>query len=272
MRFPSGQRYELYRGDCLDVMSSFPEEYVDMIFADPPYNLSNGGFTCKSGRQVPVHKGDWDVSRGLESDHEFTLKWLSACRRVLKPNGTLWVSGTYHNIYSVGFALQKVGFRILNDVTWFKPNASPNLSCRFFTASHETLLWASKSRGSRHTFNYEAMRALNGGKQMRTVWTIPTPPPREKVFGKHPTQKPLELLLRVVLAATKPGDVILDPFSGSATTGVAALKLGRFYLGIELDEAYLEISRKRLESTQEDPTLLKAAAWSSPQTSFVFAK
>lgn len=250
--FHEGRGYTLYKGNCLEVLASLPEASIDMVFADPPYNLSNGGFTCKSGKVAPVHKGDWDVSRGIYQDHEFTKQWLSACQRVLKPNGTIWVSGTYHNIYSVGFALQKLGFKILNDIIWFKPNAAPNLSCRYFTASHETLLWAGKSNATRHTFNYDEVRRHNGGKQMRTVWEIPTPAAREKTYGKHPTQKPVELLRRIVMASSKPGDLILDPFSGSGTTGVAALQMNRRYIGIELDERYLELSRRRLEAVLQE--------------------
>lgn len=244
-----GQAFKLYQGDCLEVLASLPARSIDVIFADPPYHLSNGGFTCHSGQAAPVHKGDWDVSQGIHADHHFTREWLSACQRVLKRDGTIWVSGTYHSIYSVGFALQNLGFKILNEVVWFKPNAAPNLSCRYFTAIHETLIWAAASKSARHTFNYDEMRQLNRGKQMRTVWDIPTPPSREKAFGHHPTQKPIALLQRVVLASSRPGDLVLDPFSGSGTTGVASLQLGRRFIGIEREQQYLELSRRRLEST-----------------------
>jgi site-specific DNA-methyltransferase (adenine-specific) len=231
-----------------------PEESVDMVFADPPYNLSNNGFTCHGGRAVSVNKGDWDRSQGVETDFEFHKAWIAACRRILKPSGTLWISGTYHSIYACGFALQLLEFHLLNDISWFKPNASPNLSCRFFTASHETLLWARKSKKGQHTFNYQAMKEGSfpkdsikaAGKQMRSVWSIPTPPPSEKRYGKHPTQKPLELLERVVLASTQPGDLIVDPFAGSATTGVAAIRHDRRFVGIEKDPAYIELGRTRL--------------------------
>lgn len=251
--FSRGEGYELYCGDCLEVLASFPAKSVDLIFADPPYNLSNGGFTCQSGKAAPVHKGDWDVSKGIRENYRFTREWLSACQRVLKRDGSIWVSGTYHSIYSVGFALQNLGFRVLNEIVWFKPNAAPNLSCRYFTASHETLIWAATSRAARHVFNYDEVRRLNEGRQMRTVWEIPTSPPREKDLGRHPTQKPLALLHRIILASSKPGDLVLDPFSGSGTTGVAALQLGRRYVGIELEEQYLELSRRRLETaTQGD--------------------
>ena len=244
------------------------EKSVDLVFADPPYFLSNGGFTCQSGRRAPVAKGEWDRSLGLDAEYAFALQWLSACRRVLKATGSIWVSGTQHGIFAVGFALQKLGFRLLNTVTWFKPNASPNLSCRYFTHSTELLIWASPGhRGPlRHQFNYLAMKNVNGGKQMRDVWMLPrageeelapdglgrlwsqlTPRKEEKSWGKHPTQKPLALLERIIAASTSVSDLVLDPFSGSGTTGVAALRLGRRYLGIELEPEYLRISRRRLE-------------------------
>lgn len=217
----------LFQGDCIEILHRATSESIDMIFADPSYMLSNGGITCQSGKVVSVNKGKWDESKGLDEDFEFHQKWINACKRVLKPNGTIWISGTYHS-YACGFALQKSGFKILNDICWFKPNASPNMSCRYFTASHETLLWARKDPKGKHTCNYEAMK--NGdwnddilkkpNKQMRSVWQIDTPKPSEKEFGKHPTQKPLELLRRIILASTNSGGLILDPFTGSSTTGI----------------------------------------------------
>ena len=245
----------IYQADCLDVLAAMPPESVDMIFADPPYNLSNDGFTCHAGRAVSVNKGEWDRSRGVENDFEFHKEWISACRRVLKPNGTIWISGTYHSIYACGFALQLLGFHMLNDICWFKPNASPNLSCRFFTASHETILWARKNKKAKHVFNYEAMKfgrfpkdfLKNEGKQMRSVWAIGTPRKEEKRYGKHPTQKPEELLRRIILASTNEGDVVLDPFMGSGTTGVVATRYGRVFIGIEKDEKFYEISKLRLQ-------------------------
>jgi site-specific DNA-methyltransferase (adenine-specific) len=253
---------ELIHGDCLDILEKLPEKSVDMIFADPPYNLSNGGITCHSGRMVSVNKGEWDKSSGILIDHEFEIKWLNACRRVLKNDGTIWVSGTMHNIYSVGFALQKLEYRLLNEVCWFKPNASPNLSCRYFTHSHEILIWAAKSSESKHKFNYQAMKAQAGGKQMRSlwsdidempsdIWTITTPKKAEKKYGKHPTQKPLALVERTILAATDPGDIVLDPFTGSSTTGVAAIRNGRHFIGIDNNVDYLELSVKRLNEELE---------------------
>ncbi len=238
----------LYRGDCLEVLNALPEKSVDMVFADPPYNLSNDGYTVHAGKRVSVNKGQWDRSSGPEKDFNFHFQWIEACKRVLKDDGTIWISGTYHSIYACGYALQLQGFRFLNDVSWFKPNASPNLGCRMFTASHETLIWASKSKKSKHTFNYELMKngdfandkIKNPGKQMRSVWSITTPNASEKVHGKHPTQKPIALLDRVVVSSTNPGDTILDPFCGSATTGVSALLNKRQFIGIDSDENYLK--------------------------------
>ena len=242
---------------------------MDLIFADPPYFLSNGGFTCHSGRRAPVDKAHWDKSQGVEEDHSFAIAWLSASRRVLKSSGTLWVSGTQHVIFSVGFALQCLGFRLLNTVTWYKPNASPNLSCRYFTHSTEILIWASPRRRGKllHHFNYQEMKRENGGKQMRDVWALPrigedelrpdgqgrvwsqlSPRKNEKVFGKHPTQKPLALLERIVCSCTSENALVLDPFSGSGTTGVAALRLGRRYIGIDTEAGYLEMSQQRLRT------------------------
>lgn len=220
----------------------------DMIFADPPYFLSNGGITCQNGRMVSVDKGGWDRSRGPQSDHEFHLGWLRACQATLKPNGTLWVSGTHHAIHSIGFAMQKLGMRILNDITWEKPNPPPQLACRYFTHSTETILWAAKSEKSRHKFNYAAMKAANGGKQMKTVWRFAPPEPWEKALGKHPTQKPVALLKRIIEASTDAGDFVCDPFMGSGTTGVASLQLGRRFMGIEISAEYISLSRARIES------------------------
>src|SRR3989338_170269 len=248
-------RFVLYNGDCLDILSKLPENSVDMIFADPPYNLSNGGFTVHAGRMVSVNKGDWDKSRGFKDDYDFHYKWMGACRRVLKPHGTLWVSGTYHSIYQCGHALQALGYHILNDIAWFKPNASPNLSCRFFTASHESLIWARKDKEAKHIFNYDLMKNGNWpedqlkkpGLQMRSVWALGTPKTVEKKFGKHPTQKPEDLLKRIMLASTNKGDLILDPFTGSSTTGIAAYLLGRHFIGVDTEPKYLDVSIKRFE-------------------------
>lgn len=244
----------LFLDDCVKRMKKLPAHSIDMVFADPPYYLSNGGITVQSGKMVPVNKADWDASSGVAMDYKFHERWIKAVQRVLKPNGTLWISGTYHSIYLCGHALQKLNYKILNDITWFKPNGAPNISCRYFTASHETLLWSSPSRKAKHTFNYEVMKYSKWekdvfkkeDKQMRSVWCIPTPGPGEKAHGKHPTQKPLALLERIILASTNEGETILDPFNGSGTTGVAAVKHGRQYIGIDNEEKYLTVTIDRL--------------------------
>jgi site-specific DNA-methyltransferase (adenine-specific) len=237
----------LFKANCFDVLPQLPENSIDMIFADPPYFLSNGGITCHAGRMVSVNKGKWDVSRGVEENYIFTQRWLRECQRILAPNGTIWVSGTAHIIYTVGSAMQSLGYKILNDIAWFKVNPPPNLSCRYFTHSTETIIWAAKNKDSRHYFNYELMRKLNNGKQMLSLWSIKAPGPEEKKYGKHPTQKPIQLLDRIVLASTRQADIVLDPFSGSSTTGIAAYKTGRQYIGIEVEKDYLDVSIKRLK-------------------------
>jgi site-specific DNA-methyltransferase (adenine-specific) len=267
----SGQRWALVQADCIATLERLPPQSVDLIFADPPYHLSNGGTSCQSGKRVSVNKGGWDASRGLATDHAFQRAWLTAARRALKPSGTIWVSGTQHVIFSIGFAMQELGYHLLNTVTWYKPNASPNLACRMFTHSTEILLWASPSKGKplAHRFNYREMKARNGGKQMRdlwqiaerpepggaqVVWSVPTPGPREKSHGRHPTQKPLGLLERIVAASTAPGDLVVDPFSGSGTTGVAAVQAGCRFLGMELNPEYVELGAQRLRMAELAPT------------------
>ena len=245
--------FELYHADSVEFLEGLDGESVDLIFADPPYKLSNGGFTCHSGRRAPVHKGAWDESRGAEGDFAGHLAWIRACQRVLAPSGSIWISGTYHSIYACGYALQLAGYHLLNDICWYKPNAPPNLSGRYFTASHETLLWAAKGPECRHTFNYDLMK--NGdwdgdalkrqNRQMRSVWSIPAPRPGEKRFGRHPTQKPLDLLVRIILASSREGDLVLDPFTGSSTTGLACLETGRRFIGVDREKKYLELSVKR---------------------------
>ncbi len=255
----SEDNFVLYNADCLKVLQQLPENSIDLIFADPPYNLSNGGFSVHAGRRVSVNKGDWDKSKGLEEDMNFHVNWIRECKRVLKPQGTLWVSGTYHSIYQCGYALQLTGYHIMNDVAWYKPNASPNLSCRYFTASHESLIWAKEDKKAKHTFNYQNMKNGNWpndfvkkpGKQMRSVWAINTPAPWEKRFGKHPTQKPYDLLKRIVLASSNEGDVVLDPFTGSSTTGLAANAWKRKFIGIDTDKKYLDLSIKRFEEAKQ---------------------
>ena len=241
----------LYHANCIEFMDilirKYPEGIFDMIFADPPYFLSNGGITCHAGKMVKVDKGQWDKSKGPKLNHEFNLAWLSRCQAILKSNGTLWVSGTHHVIHSVGYAMQQLGMKILNDITWEKPNPPPNLSCRYFTHSTETIIWSAKNDKSKHCFNYDVMREINSGKQMKTVWTLSAPNGDEKVFGRHPTQKPVALLERIILASTNEGNLIMDPFSGSSTTGVAAVRLKRQFVGCELEPDFLALSVKRLK-------------------------
>jgi site-specific DNA-methyltransferase (adenine-specific) len=243
---------QLFHNDCIDILNSLPENSVDMIFADPPYFLSNGGISCRAGKMVSVNKANWDKSNGVDKDFEFTHNWINACRRILKDNGTIWISGTMHNIYQVGYALQKSKFKLLNEITWFKPNAPPNLSCKYFAHAHETILWARKHEKVPHVFNYKLMREWNDcitpkGKQMKSIWQIPLTPMSEKTHGKHPTQKPIELLKRIIISSTNENAVILDPFNGSGTTGVVSKILGRNYIGIDIDKKYLDITKKRLD-------------------------
>lgn len=243
---------ELYLADALEILKEIPAESVDMIFADPPYFLSNEGITCNSGKMVSVNKGEWDKALTLEDKHEFNRRWISLCKRVLKPNGTIWISGTLHNIYSVGFALEQEGFKIMNNITWQKTNPPPNLSCKYFTHSTETILWAKKNPSVKHFFNYDLMKELNGGKQMRDVWTGNLTPRREKFFGKHPTQKPLYLLKKILLASMHEGDLILDPFCGSGTTGVACKLLRRKFIGIDNNAEYIALAKERLVNAYEN--------------------
>ena len=252
--------FHLINSDAIKALNELESESVDFIFADPPYFLSNDGFTVKSGKAVSVNKGGWDKSQGFESEITFHESWIAECLRVLKPNGTIAISGTYHSIYKCGYLLQKLNYRIVNDITWFKPNGAPALAGRNFTASHETILWASKGQKAKHAFNYSLSRdwdvgndlIYRRGKQMRSVWSIPTTPKREKVFGNHPTQKPLELMKRLIALCTLEGDMVLDPFCGSGTTGVACVSLGRNFLGIDLNQSYLDLATKRIESAYED--------------------
>jgi site-specific DNA-methyltransferase (adenine-specific) len=244
----------VYLADCVELMRLMPAGSVDLVFADPPYRLSTGGVTVRSGRLAPVNKGNWDRSLGsFEKDHEFNVRWLREARRVLEPDGTLWVSGTHHIIFSLGFALQQLGFRIINTVVWSKPNAAPNALHTAFTHAHETLLWASKGRG--HTFNYELVNSLDPAAQMSTVWRIPTVPRREKLHGYHPTQKPLRLVRRALVASTREGDLVFDPFCGSGTTAVAAKELDRFFVGAELERGFCELAARRIGATERSGVL-----------------
>ena len=242
----------LFHGDSLavldDITAAHPSGVFDMVFADPPYRLSNGGMTCSSGRSAPVDKGAWDRSQGPAADHEWNRSWLSRCQAVMKPDATIWVTGTQHNIFSVGFAMRELGMKILNIITWEKPDPPPNLSCRVFTHSTEFLTWAARNDRSRHRFNYDRMCQLAGNRQMQTVWRIAPPGVDEKQHGRHPTQKPLALLRRVLLASTMEGDTVLDPFVGSGTTAVAALETGRQCVGIDSDAGFLEIAARRVRA------------------------
>lgn len=247
----------LYHGDAVDTLNSLDASSVDLVFADPPYKLSNGGITCHSGKRVCVDKAEWDVSVGIKEDFNFHMSWINACRRILKPNGTIWISGTYHNIFSCGYALQVQGWHLINDIIWYKRNASPNLSCRMFTASHETLIWAKLNKHSKHYFDYEAMKYGDWhkdmlkvkDKQMRSVWSINGALKDEKIFGRHPTQKPLMLMKRIILASCPLSGVVLDPFCGSGSSGVASLALKRRFIGIDSNLDYLaDLAVPRLSS------------------------
>ncbi len=240
------RNFTLIKGDCIELLNQFEFKF-DMIFADPPYHLSNNGFSVQSGKKVSVNKGIWDKSQGYEKDYLFDREWLSVCRNKLKDNGTIWISGTYHNIFSIARCLTELDFKILNCITWVKTNPPPNLSCRYFTHSAEYILWARKNSKNPHFYNYELMKEINGGTQMRDVWNLPSIAKWEKSCGKHPTQKPLCVLSRIIQASTKEGAWILDPFTGSSTTGIAANLLGRRFLGIDINDEFLQISKARKE-------------------------
>lgn len=249
----SNQDFTLVQGNCIEALSQLNFQF-DMIFADPPYFLSNGGFSVHSGKQVSVNKGAWDKSQGFEEDNKFNYQWLSLCREKLKPEGTIWISGTYHNIFSIAQMLNLLNYKILNVITWVKTNPPPNLSCRFFTHSTEFIIWARKDKKVPHYFNYELMKQINGGTQMRDVWLLPAIAKWEKTCGKHPTQKPLPLLARIILASTRVNDWILDPFTGASTTGIASSLLNRRFFGIDSESSFLELSKKRRLEI-EDPTV-----------------
>ncbi|CCZ14926.1 dNA (Cytosine-5-)-methyltransferase [Prevotella sp. CAG:487] len=236
----------LANGDSFKLLKEFDFKF-DMIFADPPYFLSNGGISLQSGKVVSVDKGEWDKGMSQDEVMAFNMEWLRLCRDKLKDNGSIWISGTYHNIFSVANSLTVLGYKILNVVTWEKTNPPVNISCRYFKYSTEFIIWARKMKKVPHKFNYELMKDLNGGKQMTDVWRMPAIGRWEKTCGKHPTQKPLRLLVRIILATTSQGDWILDPFSGSSTTGIAANLCGRRFAGIEQEEAYCRLSKARRE-------------------------
>lgn len=240
--------FKLIQGDSLKILNVIEPKSIDMIFADPPYFLSGNGITCSAGKMVSVKKGEWDKKISIQEKHKFNKKWIRLCKEVLKDNGTIWISGTMHNIYSIGMALEEEGFKIINNITWKKLNPPPNISCRCFVHSTETILWAMKDdKKAKHKFNYELMRKLNGNKQMRDVWETSLTKPSEKKCGKHPTQKPMEILEKIILASTDEGDLILDPFNGSGTTGIVANRFNRKYIGIEREKEYLDLTIRRKE-------------------------
>lgn len=238
------EKFCLYKGDTLQILGQIPNQF-DMIFADPPYFLSNGGKKIQGRRMVSVDKGEWDKIKSSDGIDKFNQEWINQCKPLLKDNGTIWVCGTYHNIFSVEKCLKNAGFRIINIITWQKSDPTPTWGKLHFNFSSEYIIWAKKTSMAKHYFNYELMKQLNGGKLMSDVWKIPTVGLWEKTCGKHPTQKPLRLLYRIILASTKVGETILDPFAGSSTTGIAANLLGRNYIGIEQNEEFLHLGEKR---------------------------
>ena len=245
--------FKLIYNDIFKVIKKFEDKSIDMIFADPPYFLSGNGITCSGGKMVSVNKGEWDKTLSIKEKHKFNKKWIKECYRILKDNGTIWISGTLHNIYSIGMALEEERFKIINNITWQKTNPPPNLACKTFTHSTETILWARKDlKNIKYTFNYILMKEINNNKQMKDVWTTSLTKPSEKKCGKHPTQKPLEILDRIILASTKEKDLILDPFCGSSTTGISAVRLNRRYIGIDNEKEYIELSIRRYKKMKEE--------------------
>lgn len=242
--------FNLLNGDTFELLPQF-NFHFDMVFADPPYFLSNDGISVQAGKIVSVNKGEWDRGGSPEQIDDFNRRWIGLCRDKLKDDGTIWISGTYHNIFSVANNLTELGFKILNVITWAKTNPPPNISCRYFTYSSEFIIWARKSAKKPHRFNYELMKQINDDKQMTDVWRLPAIAPWEKTCGKHPTQKPLALLTRIILASTNKNAWVLDPFAGSSTTGIAANLVGRRYLGIEREKEFVEISQKRHEEIED---------------------
>ena len=236
--------FSLINKDTFKALEKLDTKF-DMVFADPPYFLSNDGLTIKSGKVVSVNKGDWDKSNSVFQVNEFNRRWLSLIRENMKNNATIWISGTSHNIFSIGQILTELNFKILNIVTWEKTNPPPNFSCRTFTHSTEQIIWARKEHKTAHYYNYSLMKEINGDKQMKDVWRLPAIAKWETSLGKHPTQKPLSLLTRIILSCTQPGDTILDPFTGSSTTGVSANLLGRNFVGIDNQKKYIELSKLR---------------------------
>lgn len=240
----------LYNGSCFSALKKINDKTIDFIFADPPYFLSGNGITCQSGKMASVNKGKWDEEKSLSDKISFSKKWIKECYRILKDEGTIMISGTFHSIHIIGMVLEQVGFKIINNITWIKSNPPPNLSCKCFVHSTETILWAKKHTASKYNFNYSLMKKLNNNKQMKDVWIINRPKKSEKKFGNHPTQKPLELLDRIILSTCKVGDIVLDPFIGSGTTAVASLNHKCKCIGIDNNKDYLEIAKKRILSEE----------------------
>lgn len=257
----SKDKIKLYHGDCIEISKQLEPESVDVIFADPPYFLSTDGMTVFAGKQAVLNKGEWDRSGGFEEDTEFHKNWIEQAKRLLKPTGTLWVSGTYHSIYQCGYEIRRQGMWVLNEIIWYKPNAVPNISCRRFTASHETLIWASKSKHNGYYFDYDLMKGWDGrgdiiknkNKQMRSVWAINTVSLKEKAFGDHPTQKPLELLRRIISASCDKDFIVMDMFMGSGTTGIASIENNNHFIGIEQDDKYFDLSKRRIDALLNQP-------------------
>lgn len=250
------QLFQLYQNDCNKLLPQF-ENQLDLIFADPPYFLSNDGLSIQSGKIVSVNKGQWDKGDDITTIDEFNLKWLLNAKTALKDTGSILISGTYHNIFSLGRILQKLDFKILNIITWQKTNPPPNFSCRYLTHSTEQIIWARKSHKHKHIFNYDLMKKLNENKQMRDVWQFSAIAPWEKVNGKHPTQKPLSLLVRLLLMASDNNSLICDPFSGSSTTGIAANLLNRKFIGFEKENEFIKISIDRKIELDKNFTLIQ---------------
>jgi len=249
------KNFYLLEGNSTELLPLFNHKF-DMVFADPPYFLSNNGLSIQNGQIVSVNKGNWDKSEGFDFVNDFNRRWLTLVRDKMKDDATIWISGTIHNIFSIGQLLTELGFKILNIITWEKTNPPPNFSCRYFTYSTEQIIWARKSDKAPHYFNYELMKQLNGDKQMKDVWKLPAIAPWEKSCGKHPTQKPLSVLSRIILASTKPNAWILDPFTGSSTTGIAANLANRRFLGIDQEEEFLTISKNRKLEIENPKTAL----------------
>ncbi len=250
------QNFLLHQGDCLQILPKLNKKSINMVFADPPYFLSNNGLTVKNGIIQSVNKGDWDSSLSVDDIDKFTYDWLLMVREVLMDNGTIWISGTHHNIFTLGKNLERLGFKILNMITWEKPNPPPNFSCRYFTYSTEWIIWARKYPKIPHYFDYELMKKLNSDKQMKDVWRLPAVQSWEKEQGKHPTQKPLGLLSRIILASTQKDDWVLDPFAGSATTGIAAHLLDRKFIGIEQEVEFLSLAKNRFLAINDDSKII----------------